>query len=142
MFGRSPRRGNPEELVADAELVLAGRYADHLLEHRRPVPAWAWTNLLSHACAEDLHHARIAHMSRAVGPSAVWLSARAYLAGEVLDAAARHGSLDQLQAEALVPVELALMTDAKADHDEPAPSEWVSAVLSALAKHRSTSNGV
>ena len=142
MFGRRHHRGNPDELVADAEIVLAGRYADHLLEHRRPVPAWAWTNLLSHASAQELHRTRISHMRRAVGPCAVWLSARAYLAGEVLDAAARQGSLEELQAEVLVPVELALMSEADVEHAEPAPSEWVSAVLSALAKHRSTSNGV
>jgi hypothetical protein len=55
-----------------------------------------------------------------------------YLAGELLDLAERHGSLAELQAAALVPLELVL-------HRELAcwrPGTWVATVMAALPDHR------
>jgi len=51
----------------------------------------------------------------------------------VLDLAERHGPLDRLQAELLIPLELELATRAEVDAWSPGP--WVTAVTDALAAY-------
>lgn len=123
------------ELVRECEAFLTGRYVEHVLDRGDHVPTWAWTNLLAHGDAEQL---RAPARSFAVNWAELlepWLQARAYLAGEILDAAYREGSLSRVQRRLLVPFELRLASD-------PAtkmltPGHWVAMVLKALAPIKS-----
>jgi hypothetical protein len=38
-----------DELVAECSAFLRGGYASYLVDRCRPVPVWAWTNVLAHA---------------------------------------------------------------------------------------------
>lgn len=131
MFARR-RNADPEVLVAETEAVLAGRYAELLAADQRPVPPWAWTNILAHATAEALDEVSLPTLP-APGPHRAWWHARTYLAGEVLEAGRRCGSLARVQREALVPVELTLMSAPPAE--QPTPGDWVRTVTAALDHH-------
>ncbi|HEY8547948.1 MAG TPA: hypothetical protein VIL36_22975 [Acidimicrobiales bacterium] len=132
MFARR-RNADPNVLVAETEAVLAGRYADLLVADNRPVPAWAWTNALAHATEETLDEVSLPDHPGPVPPHRAWWHARTYLAGEVLEAGRRCGSLARVQREALVPLELALM--ATPDHEQPTPADWVLQVTSTLDRN-------
>jgi hypothetical protein len=121
------------ELIGEAEAVLAGRYAEHLESGQRPVPAWAWVNLLAHGTEEGLREAR-ARLGEP-GASQRWRDARGYLAGEILGVVEVGGiPLDELQREVLVPFELRL---AGRDRSRPlTPSDVVNAVTAILEAHR------
>jgi hypothetical protein len=116
-------------LIAGCEAFLAGRYVEYLDSWGWLPPPWVWMNLLAHGTDAEL--ARLAHARPEVscGRRLRWEQARRYLAGEVLDAAARHGSLEALQTEVLVPLEFELM----AEDGESTPSRWAARVLGALA---------
>lgn len=133
------RRGNARtdgvELVAACEAVLAGRYPEYLAACREPIPVWAWTNPLGHASEERLR-TMIATRGRAIGPAGRWLHACCYAAGELLDVAERHGPLAELQAAALIPLELELMS--RRDVERWKPSSWVTTVLAVLAAYART----
>ena len=122
-----------DELVAECTAFLCGGYAPYLVEHCRPVPVWAWTNVLAHATEPELHNLMRApdRLARASGR---WALACAYVAGEVLDVAERHGSLAELQAAVLVPLELELATRTEISSGSPRP--WVMAVTTVLADYR------
>lgn len=124
-----------EQLVAECAAFLSGSYASYLTERCRPVPVWAWTNLLAHATEADLLDLMRAPASftRASGH---WAHACAYLAGEVLDLAGRHGPLPQLQTRLLIPLELDLATRTELNAWGPRP--WVMAVTTALDDYRRT----
>jgi hypothetical protein len=109
MLRRDPERVLADELVAECEAFLAGRYAEHLEARRLRVPAWAWVNLLAHGTVGELEAAR--HVTADDGsPSAQWRAARAFLAREVLEAAAAADTtLADVQRRLLVPLELELM---------------------------------
>lgn len=119
------------ELVRECEAFLTGRYVEHVLDRGDHVPTWAWTNLLAHAEADQLRCPAKSFSVNWVELLEPWLQARAYLAGEILDAANREGSLSRVQRRMLVPLELRLAAD-------PATrmltsSHWVAMVLKALA---------
>jgi hypothetical protein len=59
---------------------------------------------------------------------------RAYVAGEVLDLAERHGSLRRLQSAVLIPLELELAT--RADINTWRPGPWVATLTTALGDHK------
>lgn len=109
MRRRDPERELAEELIADCEAFLAGRYAEHLEARGRRVPAWAWVNLLAHGTGDELAAAR--HLVQdGTDPRSQWRAARAFLAREVLEAAVAAGTtLDDLQRRVLIPLELELM---------------------------------
>lgn len=119
-------------MVSECEALLAGTYVELLESVGTAVPNWAWTNLLAHGTEEQLRDLSELRASSRSWSSNSWSRARAYLAGEVLDAAARCGSLRTLQRRALVPLELRL-----ASTTEPTPitrpAEWVDAVQRAIA---------
>lgn len=121
------------ELAADCEAYLQGRLAEHVDARGERVPVWAWTNLLAHGRPSDLRRASAGHR---VGPPGTrkWRAARGYLAVEVLEAAERQGSLSDLQASVLVPLELSLAGRSEVVHWNC--SRWVHAVRSALAQQR------
>ncbi|MGH9087781.1 MAG: hypothetical protein ACRDYZ_06660 [Acidimicrobiales bacterium] len=131
---RREQRSLAAELVADCEAFLLGHYADRLVALSIVAPVWAWTNLLAHATEHELRAEMLS--SGAEGTrNDEWHAARAYLAAEVLDAAGRDGTLVELQAAALVPLEVDLA--ARADVLAWSCRQWVDAVRVALADRRS-----
>lgn len=125
-----------QELVSDCEAFLAGRFAEHLEARGERVPEWAWSNLLAHGSDGRLVAAALAQPVHPAG-SGGWRQARSYLAGEVLETAARNGPLPQLQALVLVPLELA--SAERPDGAGFTPGQWVNTVLAALSDHRAHS---
>ena len=122
-----------DELVAECTAFLGGRYAPYLAERCRPAPVWAWTNVLAHATEAELHDL-VRAPGRFARASGRWALACAYLAGEVLDLADRHGSLRELQAAVLIPLELDLATRTQINTWSPRP--WVTAVTTVLHDYR------
>lgn len=127
---RREQRSLGAELVADCEAFLLGHFADRLEAQSVAVPVWAWTNLLAHGTEHELR-AEMFATGAAVHRSNEWHAARAYLTGEVLDAAERLGTLGALQSAALVPLELTLAS--RADVGSWNCRQWVDAVRAALA---------
>jgi len=120
-------------LVAECEAVLAGSYAEQLRRRHCPTPPWAWMNVLAHGALEDLR--RVSAGVGAGGRAEQWMAARAYLAGEVLGLVDQGVcTLDELQRDVLIPLELRLVGGALAT--QPVPGETVSAVLTELDARR------
>jgi hypothetical protein len=133
---RRARDAAGAELIAGCEAFITGRYADYLEDREQAVPRWVWLNLLAHGTAEQLASAQ-----EDLGPDrcwcgfdAAWRAARAYLAGEVLDAVdAGQGPLGALQQRVLVPLESRFAAEnARARR----PAWLVTAVLDALEQDR------
>lgn len=122
-----------DELVAECTAFLSGSYARYLAERCRPASVWAWTNVLAHGTEAELH-GLIHAPGRFARASGRWALACAYLAGEVLDLAERRGSLLELQAEVLIPLELELATRTDINAWDPRP--WVTAVTIELNDYR------
>jgi hypothetical protein len=135
MWRRRRSRSNGSaapDLTAECEAFLSGGYTRYLEDRGAPIPVWAWTNLLAHATEQEIRS-----MVSASGPraraSARWRDACSYVAGEVLDLAERRGSLCELQATVLMPLELELMSRREAA--SWAPGQWVAAVMAILHEH-------
>lgn len=131
---RREQRSLAAELVADCRAFLLGQYADRLESLAIAVPVWAWTNLLAHASESELRVEALSSGDPGRGNNG-WHAARAYLAAEVLEVAAQSGTLDALQEESLVPLEMDLA--ARADVRGWDSRRWVGAVRAALANRRS-----
>jgi hypothetical protein len=107
----SRRRRHPEEgIAAECEAFLAGTSARLLDRHERPVPSWAWVNVLAHA-----DHGRMVQLASGVRDD--WRTSRTRDAAALLEAlaasllaecSARAVPLRQLQRRRLVPLELRL----------------------------------
>jgi hypothetical protein len=121
------------DLVAGLEAVLAGRYVEYLERRGERLPPWAWTNLLAHGSEERLRRAA-GLRDRPVWEVNVWQRARSYLAAEVLDAAEWSGSLHAVQTEALIPLELDLVSWIPSRF--ACTGQWATRVLTALEDHR------
>jgi len=117
-------------LVEECEAFLAGTFAE-LCEYRlEPVPVWAWVNLLAHGTAGQLR----VDAGQPAGPGR-WHAARAFVAGEVLDLVeARRLSLRGVQAGALVPLELEVMSCPGAPYWQP--GQLVARLLGVLPDQR------
>ncbi len=126
---RRNARPAADGLVAGCEALLDGRYPEYLACQGHRIPAWAWTNPLAHAPAEQI---RAMMSTRSEGPGAVagWHKAFCYVAGEVLDVAERRVPLADLQASVLVPLELDLIAHREARSWRP--GTWVAEVLAVL----------
>jgi hypothetical protein len=135
---RRDARSAADELAAECEAFLAGRYPAYLVHRGRPVPAWAWTNPLAHAPEEQLR-SMISTRGDAMGPAGGWPHALCYVAGELLDLAERCGPLTELQANSLVPLELELIS--RRDATCWRPGTWVATVMAVLSDHRRTRRG-
>jgi hypothetical protein len=122
-----------DELAAECTAFLQGGYAAALAKAHRPVPVWAWTNTLAHASEADLREL-MRTRGRFARASGRWALACAYVAGEVLDLAERHGSLRRLQSAVLIPLELELAT--RADINTWRPGPWVATLTTALGDHK------
>jgi len=81
---RRNARSAADDLAAECEAFLAGRYLEYLKCRGHPIPAWAWTNPLAHAPEEQLRN-MISTGGEAMGPAGGWLHACCYVAGELLD---------------------------------------------------------
>jgi hypothetical protein len=133
VFKRSAKGPEPD-LVAAVDALFTGRYVEYLERQGFHVPPWAWTNVLAHGCEDQLH--QVAGPSNPRRPEGdVWRLARSYLAGEVLDAAERSGSLLAVQAAALVPLELDLISWVPSRF--AASGQWATRVITALEHHDS-----
>ncbi|MDE3085805.1 MAG: hypothetical protein KGJ77_03475 [Acidobacteriota bacterium] len=93
--------GDELRLVEEAEAFLGGWLIEETADWWQPLPGWVLLNVLAHAKRGDI--------GRLTDGRRGW--ALAYLAEEVLEAAPTRGQLVELQREALVPLELALLGD-------------------------------
>ncbi len=118
-----------EELAA----YLGGHYVEYLRDQDRPVPTWAWLNLLAHGTEAEIAAERAlvgAHVE-----ATRWRDARSYLAGEVLAILdADPVGLANVQESVLVPVELRFIEGGTT----PGPSlaDLVATVLAGLEAYR------
>jgi hypothetical protein len=122
-----------ENVVPELEALLGGTYAEYLERRGRRVPPWAWINLLAHGSESDLQDA-IRSRRRPLLDVNMWRHARGYLAGEVLEAARQVGSLEAVQAAALIPLELAHL--ATPPPRRTRPGQWAVSVLTVLEQHQ------
>jgi hypothetical protein len=69
-------------LVAECEAFFSGRSAQYLDNQNRPVPAWAWLNLLAHGSEEDIAAVAAGESEppRSTSATSVWRQALAFLA--------------------------------------------------------------
>jgi hypothetical protein len=128
MFGRGEE--NP---VPELEALLGGTYVEYLERRGFSVPPWAWINLLAHGSEDALRSAARARPRPFLSVS-VWRHARSYLAGEVLGAADRTGSLAAFQAAVLVPRELADLASRPSLRIRP--GQWATGVLAAVEDYQ------
>jgi hypothetical protein len=123
------------ELVTECEEFLLGRYAQYLRDENRPVPPWAWLNVLAHGNEQDIIALASSEPAQHRYAESVWQQALAFLAQELMVAVTSPGnSLVGLQVSTLVPLELELAGRRGDKHAEPV--ELVSSVLKDLARHR------
>jgi hypothetical protein len=124
-------------LVAECEAFLSGHSAQYFDQHNRPVPAWAWLNLLAHGTDDEIAALASGGPQPALPASettAVWFQAVSLLGQELMIQATRRGrSLAELQRWTLVPLELELAGPRAPSSVKPAA--LVTSVLSALVEH-------
>lgn len=122
-----------ENVVPELEALLCGSYVEYLERRGRRVPPWAWINLLAHGSEEALRAAARARRRPFLDVN-LWRHARGYLAGEVLDLARYAGSLEAVQAAALIPLELEHLATPPSQRTRP--GQWAVLVLAAIEDHR------
>ncbi|HXW82146.1 MAG TPA: hypothetical protein VEJ84_21795 [Acidimicrobiales bacterium] len=128
--GRHYFRRSRAQLVTECEAFLEGRLVESLKIRAESVPVWAWTNLLAHGSAPAIRAEGARTYRRWDGPDGDWQLARSFLATEVLYCAQLHGSLSDLQAAVLVPLELKLASSK--DVATWGPGDWAATVERAL----------
>jgi hypothetical protein len=133
---RRDRNPDERELVEECEAFVTGLYAEYLVAHSRPVPVWAWTNLPAHGTERDLRAAVASGGGGVPIAAQPWWSARAYLAGELLERVAAGRPLRSLQRIVLTPLELELA--ARLEVQSWRPAQLVRTVLTALDERRFT----
>jgi len=132
---RAPRRPMAaSQLIAESEAFVSGQLAELYERRDGYVPVWTWTNLLAHGSEQMLRDAYGANEDRSVDHEHPWRAARSYLAGEVLHLAEQVGSLEQVQREALRPIELELASWMSAE--SWASREWASTIAGVLDDYR------
>jgi hypothetical protein len=101
-------------LADEVEAYLFGKTVDHLATRHRPVPAWAAVNRLAHGTRADL--LRVAagavvedHTVHPTIENRPWAAAERFVAGHLLALAPTEDELREVQATALVPLELDLI---------------------------------
>jgi hypothetical protein len=128
---RRPRRFKGSTIAAECSAFLSGEAAALLESRGRIRPCWAWLNALAHGPESDLER-----QARSLGRPSTrgrWETANAFLAGELLATSRRGSSMEALQSDVLVPLELDLLAGSA-----PAirtPAEYVSSVLDLLESH-------
>jgi len=100
------------DVADEVSAFLAGRLVEFYTFKGRPLPAWVALNRLAHA-----HHSEVVIL---VGGAtrgrlrAPWATTERFVAARVLAQAPTPTLLDQLQSQVLVPVELKLLSHARA----------------------------
>lgn len=102
------------EFVLECEAYLGGWYLEYLAVSAKPVPAWAWLNVVAH-CDRDrlcaLASAPLeARTAAARAHVAEWQLVLTLLARAVLERAPDEQSLIAVQTTTLVPLELELIS--------------------------------
>jgi hypothetical protein len=95
-----------EDVGAECEAFLAGRYLEVAVRRDGPIPGWVWLNRLAHTSVTEL--VELSELDHDLGNS--WGHVLAALAGDVL-AYCRFAGVDvlSLQRDVLVPLELQVM---------------------------------
>lgn len=111
----------PETGIGDeCEAYLSGRLAAYLQCRNRPVPPVGWLNQVVHGTPNELAFLASCANSFAVQP-AMWRRAVGYLSQMLIERADETGrTIETLQQELLVPLELELMADPAAVLLDPA----------------------
>ena len=132
------RRG--KDLVKECDVYLSGLYADFLETRHRPIPDWAWVNVLAHARPEQLRTLAtdVSHCRGRPTRTTVWWQAVAFLAGEIVSHEDNDQTLDELRRSVLVPLELEWLA---ASGPTQRPRQLVRIVLDAvdgyqISRHR------
>jgi hypothetical protein len=137
-----PSRG--EQLADEVEAFLAGRLEDHFDVLGREVPAWARLSRLAHATVPELIEllkgGRASTSSESRHPSShrstttrEWEAAERVLAMRLLTSGPDAADVQRAQRDALLPLELRLMEQAKA---RPVSiEEVIQAASNALDEH-------
>lgn len=126
------RDPNGAQLVAECEAYLNGTFAELLQEKGRPVPVWAWVNLLAHGDQAALRDvASRLTMADPPGRAPDWWRARSFLAGEIVALVDddQH-QLAGLQRVVLIPLEVDLAS--QRDVGRWTPRDLANAVLEVL----------
>lgn len=118
-----------EEVVAEAQALLAGRLAACYDAKHDPVPGWAWVNCLAHASIEDLNE--LAEGTRIFPPSG-WAGASSFLAHELITGRTPEG-VAGFQRAALIPLELDLLAS---HNSSPASPSQLVRLVQALDEHQ------
>jgi hypothetical protein len=120
------RKADERRHVKECEAFLEGKFAESGMPAGELVQVWAWINLLAHGTEEQLRR-------EVLMPAYVddWHRARALLAARLLtDAGAGDTSLEMIQRDVLVPLELEVVSSRVAYRSAP---QLVIGVLSALS---------
>lgn len=94
------------DLSGEVEAFLNGTYPEILERRGEPVPAWAWINPLAHGGLDDVR--RLADMAEDDGPQEFVAGLARALLDQLRE---RQVSLDDIQRNRLIPLELALAGD-------------------------------
>lgn len=108
---RRRRRDEVASLADECTAFLDGRYVELLQAAGSPIPVWAWMNLLAHGTDAEIREAA-ARLPDVEG----WERARSFVAAELVDAVdASDTSMDDVQREVLVPLELDVLQCCSSD---------------------------
>lgn len=130
---RSPEPGltGETDVVKECEAFLAGRLAEEWIRDHHQVPDWAWLNVIAHGSHAKLAALRHEEMGGLVTIEEAWRHALVILADAAVGAAdASACSLEEIQSEVLVPLELELSTRPLK------PGKLVDLVIGALNHYR------
>jgi hypothetical protein len=121
-------------LATECSAFLRGTLAEYWDDKGITVPVWAWTNLLAHGEEDDIAEA-VVRPGCARRTAGHWSVARSYLALEILGLLDESLSLEDLQCEVLVPLELELSS--RPEVCGWTPTQWLEAVDTALRNEHS-----
>jgi hypothetical protein len=122
-------------LANECSAFLNGTLAEYWDDKGLTVPVWAWTNLLAHGDEDRIADA-VVRPRCARRMAGDWSTARSYLALEILGLLDESLSLEELQCEVLVPLELELSASPEVGHWSP--TQWLEAVDAVLRNEHST----
>jgi hypothetical protein len=127
-------RAVEKEFVRACEAYVTGRFAAYLDDRGRPVPEWAWANVLAHGSLAQLRglaaERRVHHYLSPAARS--WERALAFLADQVLLAGEAHADgAFGVQRDILWPLETVLCRY-RSRHKPPTPEHLVQTVTAAL----------
>jgi hypothetical protein len=125
-------------LTEEAEAFLAGRLVQRWHDEWLMVPAWGWITVLAHGGPGEI--AALVEDTTYWAPSEkAWAPALGFLAREIMARVHDPTALQELQRQALVPVELEFLRGPVATDLQP--SHLVRTVIDAMADAHPTTQG-